>query len=192
MRAIKLFAVLVPLLIALPAAAQPLRGDLNAVLETLKIGERIWVMENMKPEIAGEIVELNSSTWVVATSLGHREIPAQDIMRIRRQHSDSLWNGALIGAAVGMAPWIAWCAPMTESGETCGENGGMTVAALLGGAVIGVLIDAAKQGKQMIYQRPDARRRGRLLGVASHLVVSPVLSEYGMGAHVSFAFPGRP
>ena len=185
-RTIKSLVVLVALLVPLPAVAQSVSKDLNAVRETLTIGETIWVMENMKPEIAGEVVELGSSTWVLATTHGQQEILAKDIMRIRRTQSDSLWNGALIGAAIGVAPWIAWCAPMTESGETCGENPRMALGAIFGGVVIGVLLDGAKQGRHTIYLRPNSQRRGRFLGVASQVVVTPVLSAHA--ARVSFTF----
>jgi hypothetical protein len=175
------------LLFALPSRGQTVAPDLDAVQGRLKAGDTIWVMENMKPEINGRIVDLDSSVWVLETRHGRREIPTKDIMRVRQSLPDSLWNGAVIGGVVGLAPWIAWCASMTESGETCGANAVTGLGAAGAGAVIGLMLDMSKNSRPTIYRRANSRRRGSFL-TTSAMVVSPILSPDVKGARLSLLF----
>lgn len=164
----------------LRAEAQPVAQTFDELLGTLKPGETVWVTDQAKRETKGRVVDLTQLRLVLTTDQGRQEVPVQNVTRMRQRRPDPLWTGAVIGAGVGLVPWIAWCAPATESGETCGDNIGTTMLVLAVGAGAGAGIDALIQGRKTIYLptgRPSAR-----------LQLAPMLLRGVKGARVSLLF----
>ena len=86
--------------------------------------------------------------------------------RAQPQKRDSIWNGVLIGAAVGAAPGVYWLmADPNECTGLCPEEYGFIAA----GALIGGLIDWAiykKDGRPAVTLTPVVTRRRTGLQIA--------------------------
>ncbi len=94
------------------------------------------------------------------------------------RHSDSLLNGALIGAGVAVASGLALCRT-TEPWRNCRDDYGpmLRIGAL--GAGIGLAIDALIRGRR-------TTRPNRL--DSTHLYASPILNRRGGGLQMSITF----
>lgn len=105
----------------------------------------------------------------------------QDVRRIRLEHRDTVWNGALIGWAVGAVPLLL-VVPLSGGGGGCGSDFNVCpgFALLLTGPIgmgIGAWVDASHKRRTMVYDR------GR-----SEVRVFPVLSRSAVGMQVAFGF----
>ena len=83
-----------------------------------------------------------------------RRLDGQQAVRIERRRNDSVLNGALIGAAAGVASGLLLCRTM-EPWEVCNDPGPLVRVGALG-AAIGIGIDALIRKREVIYQRPEA------------------------------------
>jgi hypothetical protein len=94
------------------------------------------------------------------------QLPANEPPRSTTRRNDSLWNGALIGAASGVAGSLLLCRTM-EPWEVCRDDvGAMATSAAIGAAIgIGVdaLIRASATSPADRARRPGARRWTRYL-----------------------------
>ena len=70
-----------------------------------------------------------------------RDIPAADVQRVRIRRSDSVLNGALIGAAAAIGTGLFLCT-RTEPWRNCRDDYGPIVRIGAVGAGIGITIDA--------------------------------------------------
>jgi len=77
------------------------------------------------------------------------------------RQSDSLWNGALIGAGAGIASGLLVCS-LTETWDVCRQQGGPLVAYAAIGVGIGVGIDALIHTRRVMASPMIARRAGGL------------------------------
>jgi hypothetical protein len=78
-----------------------------------------------------------------------RRLDAQQGARIERRRNDSVLNGALIGAAAGVASGLLLCRSM-EPWEVCNDPGPLLRVGALG-AAIGIGIDALIREREVIY-----------------------------------------
>jgi hypothetical protein len=99
-------------------------------------------------------------------------------MRIRARHSDSLLNGALIGAGAAVASGLFLCT-LTEPWENCRDDVGPMIRIGALGAGIGIGIDALIRGRRTIYEAPPRSAR---------LQVSPIVARRAGGVQVRLAF----
>ena len=83
-----------------------------------------------------------------------RRLDGQQAVRIERRRNDSVLNGALIGAAAGVASGLLICRTM-EPWEVCNDPGPLVRVGALG-AAIGIGIDALIRKREVVYQRPDS------------------------------------
>jgi hypothetical protein len=97
------------------------------------------------------------------------------------QQSDSLRNGALIGFAVGaVAGALVAVAIICEGAAVCAPGGALLWGGV--GAGIGLGIDAARKGKQvLVYRAPGASGGARLS-------IAPVITPRTKGVAVSYSF----
>ena len=153
-RTIKAAVVLAVILLPLSAGAQPVAQRFDELRARLKLGDTVWLTDQTKRETEGRIVDLTQSALVLTTDQGRREVPAQDILRLRQRHRDSLVNGAVIGGLAAMVPLIWWFSGATESGETAGDNVGFIVLMMGAGVGAGAGIDALIKGRKTIYLAP--------------------------------------
>ena len=84
-----------------------------------------------------------------AASAELRRLDAQQGVRIERRRNDSVLNGALIGAAVGVASGLLVCRSM-EPWEVCNDPGPLLRVGALG-AAIGIGIDALIRKREVTY-----------------------------------------
>jgi hypothetical protein len=117
---------------------------------------------------------------IVTTTAGEdiRRFRTSDIMRVRVRQSDSVLNGALIGAGAGVASGLFLCR-LTEPWEVCRGNVGpmFTIGAI--GAGIGIGIDALIRGRETIYEAPRGSARLRAV---------PIIGRDARGLQVSLSF----
>lgn len=107
-----------------------------------------------------------------------RRLRADDVAQVSVQRSDSVLNGALIGAGVAVGSGLVLCR-LTEPWENCRDDIGpmLKIGAL--GAGIGIGIDALFRKRMTIYPT----RTG-----ATRLHVSPIVSRQARGFQVAFSF----
>jgi len=112
----------------------------------------VFVVMTTGAEMRGRIVRSSDATGVdLVTSDGRSlQVPAADILRIWRR-GDSVRNGLLIGSAIGAAGLVV-------AASSCRYDcSSFAVGMALGAGVwagAGALVDAARTGRTLIYQRP--------------------------------------
>jgi multidrug efflux pump subunit AcrA (membrane-fusion protein) len=162
--------VLAAALFPCSARAQALAQSFEDLRQTLKVGQRVVVTDESGQKSKGRVDELSTSSFTV----GPRTFTEVTVTEIRIP--DPLWNGALIGAAIGagLATWDYMIDP-SEPG-----NAAIFTVAIGLGTAIGAGIDAltSREGK-LLYAAPRQRRG---------LMISPLIEKHRQAAFVSFRF----
>jgi hypothetical protein len=162
--------------------AQDIASSFDQLAVLVKPGDKITAVDATGRETKGRIGTLSRDALIVVTSAGPRKLGEVDVATISQRRSDSLTNGAIIGAIAGAAYFITGAALLHDS-----DGGDVIVpAAIVGGVVFagmgaaaGVGIDALIARRQVIYQKPAARSR---------VNVSPLLGHGRRGAAVAVTF----
>jgi hypothetical protein len=154
-----------------PARAQPVAHTFEELRQVVKKGQTVVVTEASGQRTKGKVADVSPSS-IVTLAPGARTFVEGAVTEIRA--TDSLSNGALIGAAVGtgLAMWDYLIDP-SEPG-----NAAVFAVAIGLGTAVGAGIDALVRGK-VLYQSPRQTRR---------LMLSPVLEKDRKGALVSVRF----
>ena len=139
----------------------------------LRPGMTVWITDSSGREEKVRIIEVSPD--VVSTSSG--VIRATEIVQVRARHSDSVLNGAAIGAGVMIATGLFMCQLM-EPWEVCNNSGSIAKTGALG-AGIGIGVDALIRGRRTIY---DARPG------AAHLRLVPLVGSRSRGVQVVVGF----
>jgi hypothetical protein len=171
--------------LAAPAVAQEPVRSFDLLNARLKPGDTVWLTDAEGREIKGTVRDLSPGSLWLKTEGADREFSASGVQAIRAQRRDSLKNGVLIGAVVGLAGGAAACLANPEcSGDeaAAGVTAGLALVGAAAGAGIGALIDAAVKGpKLLVYRAPGAPGQARVS-------VAPVIGPRAKGVAVSFAF----
>jgi hypothetical protein len=150
----------------------------------VKPGDKIDVIGVDGIRTRGKIESLTPASLRLSTNGGFRDFAQKDALEIKQKRSDSLANGALIGA-VSAGGFLGVSAIVLCSGGECNSDGPQIAAVILTytgiGAAIGVGIDAMIRHRQTIYKQP-AQSALRSVGVA------PLLTSSRKGAVVRFSF----
>jgi hypothetical protein len=106
-------------------------------------------------EMAGHLLDLGPSGITLLVDGVRREVPLESVLRVQTR-GDSLWNGTLIGAAIGA---VVFALVASEYGDA------VYPGALLGTALyasLGASVDALIPGRTTLYRKTprDARRSG--------------------------------
>lgn len=148
-------------------------------LETISIpGMTVWITDADGREEKTRIVGVSGDIVTTTTGDEIRRLRTTDVMRVRVRHSDSVINGALIGAGAAVASGLLLCR-MMEPWETCRDNVGPMFKIGAIGAGIGVGIDALIRGRKTIYEAA----RG-----ATRLRAAPIVARHARGLQVSLSF----
>jgi hypothetical protein len=158
------------------ASGQPRDGA--TVQETLTPGTTAWITDSSGREEKARIVGVSGSVLTVAAMDGVRQLRTSDVVRVRVRESDSVINGALIGAGAAVASGLLMCRAM-EPWDVCRSNVGSILRLGALGAGIGVGVDALIRGRRTIY---DASQ-GSL-----HLHAAPMLARDAAGLQLSLSF----
>jgi hypothetical protein len=136
----------------------------------IKSGDAVYVLDSSARETAGTFAKVSQSSLELLVDGQIREIPLSDVREIARR-GDPLWNGALIGAAVGGGLTALACGNECTTGERVGV---IVTSALIWGAV-GMGIDALIHGRTVVY-RATPLKTVRFMPVLSRHQVSAALS----------------
>jgi hypothetical protein len=107
-----------------------------------------------------------------------RRVPASDLVQSEARRSDSLWNGAAIGAAVGVTSGLLLCRA-TEPWRNCRDDVGPMLGMAALGAGIGIGIDALIRGRETANTGGAGTTR---------LQVTPIAARRAKGMQVSLRF----
>lgn len=134
------------------ALAQDARPKLNDV----------FVRSTDGVEVRAQLLDLGPSALSLFVDGTRRDIPLDAVDRIQTR-GDGVWNGALIGAAIGAGLF----------GMAAAEYGGQVVPLVIGAAIgyglLGAGVDAMIPGRTTIYSKPPSegtRTRDKRTGLA--------------------------
>lgn len=156
------------------APAQTNQNTLPALGTLLTPGRTLWITDVSGREermriagVSGDVVTTDTTTLRTA-----------DIVRVRARESDSLINGALIGAGAAVASGLLLCR-LTETWENCRDDAGPMLRIGAIGAGVGLGIDALIRRRQTIYDSA---------GRTTRLSAAPIVARRGAGLHLSLSF----
>jgi hypothetical protein len=147
------FAMLV-LFSATTASAQTaatVRPDLGNLLTP---GMTVWITDSSGQEQRARIVGVTGDAVTTSADGVSRRLTTNDIRRVEVRESDSLLNGALIGAGVAIASGLFLCT-RGEPWENCRDDVGPMLRIGAIGAGAGIGIDALIRGRRTIYGADD-------------------------------------
>jgi hypothetical protein len=147
------------------------------VESALSPGTTVWITDSAGREEKRLIVSVSDGIVTTSANEDVRRFRTTDIARVRARHSDSVINGALIGAGAAVASGLFLCT-RTEPWENCRDDVGpiLRIAAIGAGAGIG--IDALIRGRRTIYEAPKSTR----------LHAVPIAARGAAGLSVSVSF----
>jgi len=159
--------------------AQEVADSLTDVQRLIKIGDTIYVTNTAGATIKGTLAGLSDSALqlqVVRDSGVPLTLPERDVNNIAVKRSDSLWNGMLIGFAVGSVPVaLLGLGCVCTAEDVAGAAGGYGAIGLL----TGLLIDTLNKETATIYVQPQR---------SSGIRISPLLSKSAAGVRMSVGF----
>lgn len=163
------------------ATAQFSADSFERAAQALKPGQRVVITDVAGGDAKGRVVDATPASITLTMSNGaideRRSFARARVATIRR--SDSLWNGLLIGAGVGIVATEVWAR------QTCGNDGECAAITRLvgwgalagGGAAVGALFDRFT-GNNVIYRA----------GASSTIRVTPLVGRRTTGLSVSLEF----
>lgn len=143
-------------------------------------GAAILVTDSAGHEFQGTLRDLSDLSLNLFMDGRVHPFAAADVALVKQRRPDSLWNGLLIGAAVGTAPAVYW---LLADPNECGNSICMSdlVIGMIPCATIGLAIDALVQKKVMLYRR--ASRSSRV-----EMVVGPIVTTRRKSLEMTISF----
>ena len=125
-------------------------------------------------EYRGQLLRMDPAEVVLSGEKGERIFKRSDIVQIEKR-GDSLKNGTLIGAAIGLLAGVgalsAADCPGDQQDSCTGARAAFFVTAVGIYTLIGTGIDAAIQGRTIIYRAPRVTVRLGPAGAAAGLTL---------------------
>jgi len=152
-------AILVAALVPVAAHAQNETSRWPALAPSGGI-ETVYVLDDTGTETTGRLLRLTADSLVLLVDGAERQFDAARVRRIQRR-GDSLRNGAIIGAVVGvgigfLAGGIADCGRDDPGGSCAGTRVAAVLVSTGVYAAVGAGIDALIQGRTTLYQAPPS------------------------------------
>ncbi len=160
------------------ASAQTPQTDTSNLEAALIQGRTVWITEAGGREEETRIVGVSDGIVTASTGTDIRRFPATGITRVRVRHSDSVLNGALIGAGAAVASGLFLCT-RTEPWRNCRDDVGPMLKIGAVGAGIGIAVDALIRGRRTIYEAAPGSTR---------LHVAPIVARRTRGLRISVVF----
>ena len=161
------------------AATAQTPQDVEAQLEAaLRPGMTVWMTDSSGLEEKARIISVSGGIVTAAAGDDIQRFRATDIVRVRARHSDSVVNGALIGAGAAVASGLFLCT-RTEPWRNCRDDVGPMVRIGAIGAGVGIGIDALIRGRRTVY---EAGQR------ATRLRTAAIVARGAAGLTVSISF----
>jgi len=162
-----------------PAASAEPPQRATSTLETALIqGRTVWITDAGGREEKTRIVNVSGGVVTASTGTDIRRFRTTDITRVRARHSDSVLNGALIGAGAAVASGLFLCT-RTEPWENCRDDVGPMFRIGAVGAGIGIAIDALIRGRRTIYEAAPGSTR---------LHLAPIVARHAGGLRIALSF----
>lgn len=160
------------------ASAQTPQPTTSSLETALIQGMTVWITDADGREEKTRIVGVSGGIVTATAGNGIRRFRAADITRVRARQSDSVLNGALIGAGAAVASGLFLCT-RTEPWRNCRDDVGPMLKIGTVGAGIGLGIDALIRGRRTIYEAASGSTR---------LHVSPIVGRHTRGLQVAVSF----
>ena len=159
-----------------PAAAQ----SFDELRHRVSPGAAILVTDSAGHEFQGTLRDLSAISLNLFVDGRVHPFSAADVALVKQRRRDSLWNGLLIGAAVGTAPAVYW---LLADPNECGNSICMSdlVIGVIPCATLGLVIDALIQKKVMLFRR--ASRSSRV-----DIVVGPIVTTRRQSVEMTISF----
>ena len=152
---------IVLLVVFLVSAASAASGQTVSSLEAiLTPGRTVWITGPAGMEARARVISVSGGALTAAIDDETRQFRLDEIVRVRARHSDSLLNGALIGAGVSVGWGLFICRAM-EPWEVCADPRPIFQTAALG-ASIGIAVDTLIRGRRTIYEAPGRSAQWRV------------------------------
>ena len=162
--------------------AQGVASSFDQLSVLVKPGDKIGIVDITGQETEGRIGTLSRDELTLVTKTGVRQLGEGDVAQIRQRRSDSLQNGAIIGAAAGAGYGLAMLAFLASTDDGGGPIPIGVVTSLVTltgiGAAAGAGIDALITRRQVIYEKPGG----------GHVSISPLFLHGRRGVAVSVKF----
>ena len=142
------------------AEAQPQASAFGDLWQHVKSGDTVFVTDGSGRETTGVFAKVSDSNLSLLVDGQLRDLPVMDVRQIARR-GDSVWNGFLIGAALGAAIEIASFANCDDTYEECVHP---AAAGAVGGLVfggVGALIDHFIKGRTVVFRVKNTALRLR-------------------------------
>ena len=164
-----------------PAHAQQVASSFDELRRLVTVGETVHVTNTNGTKARGRIVGLAESSLdvIVGSDEAVLRFAERDVNNIVAERRDSIWNGPLIGMAVGAGAGLI--IELGAKTEYQSFNGGGAIGLGTVGFLIGLSIDAVNRQKVMVYVHPHDPK-------SASLRIAPFLSKSGTGLQVSIAF----
>lgn len=160
------------------ASAETPQGATSHLGTALIQGRTVWITDAGGREEKTRIVGVSDGIVTASTGTGIRHFRTADIRRVRARYSDSVLNGALIGAGAAVASGLFLCT-RTEPWENCRDDVGPMFRIGAVGAGIGIAIDALIRGRRTIYEAGPGSTRLRL---------APIVARHAGGLRIALSF----
>lgn len=160
--------------------------SLSELHDWVRVGDTLLVTGFDGRKVEGELERVSADGLKLRTA-GPRTVslPESEVWQVDLRYRDPLWNGTLIGAAVGAGFFLVLAANAANSDDwdlTVAQSAAFATLIFVGpGAAIGALVDRATPGRRLIY---SAGWKPSRLSVS----VAPILSLDKRGILVSFRF----
>ncbi len=168
------------ILLPKPAAAQTPASE--GFLGLLTKNDSVIVVTKTGDTIPGRLTEIAAESIAVSRRGARlRTLSRSDVLEVKKSVPDSLWNGALIGAAVGFAGTFLACLGTFEDGFVISAEGAAFAMGLLfgapGGLLAGLVADSASTKKVTLYRASEES--------GSRVRVAPILTPSRVGVGVA-------
>lgn len=175
------WVILLVVLLGLPgdALAQEVVGSFTDLRrqQILSVGDTVWVAyvdEGGGPahDVKGWLLDATDSSITVLADQMELLIEEKNVRRITRERRGPLWDGALIGAAVGggVATLLFWGFP-----DDASDQFAIIAVYAAGGAGIGLGVDALVKEREIVFLDPA------LTGAIRQIEVVPLISKERKG-----------
>jgi hypothetical protein len=168
------------------ARAQAPESSFDGLGKWLRLGDAVSVTGVDGRKASGKLTNLSPASMTILRDGGPLEFQSASVRTVSIREHDSMFNGAVIGLAAGVAFGAIALGTSCHDDYYYSDCGGLVVVgALLYGAMgtgIGVGIDAITPGRTVVaYQRPAGNAPARVS-------VAPLLSHSRQGVVLRVAF----
>jgi len=136
----------------------------------------VWLTDSGGLEEKARVIDLSDGIVTTSADDDIRRRRTGDVMRVRVRRSDSVINGALIGAGAAVASGLALCS-LTEPWENCRDDVGPMLR--IGALGAGIGIDALIRTRWTVYEAAPGSTR---------LHAAPIVAPHMGGLQLSLSF----